>query len=82
MERGGRATDLAEISSGLERGRLEMETAQKEYATLQRLQTKQAATNVEVAAAKERVDRAQLQIRSLEQRRAALVATSDRTRRR
>lgn len=79
MERGGRATDLAEISSGLDRGRLELETAQKEYATLQRLQTKQAATSVEVAAAKERVDRAQLQIRSLEQRRTALVATSDRT---
>jgi multidrug efflux pump subunit AcrA (membrane-fusion protein) len=79
LERGGRATDLAEISSGLDRGRLELETAQKDYDALQRLQTKQAATAVEVAAAKDRVDRAQLQIRSLEQRRTALVATSDRT---
>jgi HlyD family secretion protein len=79
MERGGRATDLAEISSNLDRGRLELETAEREYAALQRLQSKQAATGVEVATAKERVDRAQLQIRSFEQRRSALVATTDRT---
>ena len=79
MERGGRATDLADIASQLERARFDLDTAQKDYATMQRLQTKQAVTALEVATAKERVDRAQLQIRSLEQRRAALVPTSDRT---
>jgi multidrug efflux pump subunit AcrA (membrane-fusion protein) len=79
IERGGRATDLAEISSGLERARLELRTAQKDYDALVRLEAKQAATPVEVAAAKERVDRAQIQIHSLEERRGALVVTPDRT---
>ncbi len=76
---GGRSTDLAEIASGIDRARLDLQTAQKEHDALVRLQEKQAATAFEVAAAKERVDRAQLQIRSLEQRRASLVAVTDRT---
>ena len=79
LDRGGRATDLAEISSGLERARLDLQIAQKDYDALVRLQEKQAATPFEAAAARERVDRAQLQIRSLEQRRASLVAAPDRT---
>jgi HlyD family secretion protein len=79
LERGGRATDLAEISSGLDRARLDLQTAQKEYDALVRLEAKQAATPFEVAAAKEKVDRAQLQIKSLEQRKSALVANADRT---
>jgi HlyD family secretion protein len=79
LERGGRSTDLAEIASGLERARLDVQIAQKEHDALARLQEKQAATPFEVAAAKERVDRAQLQIRSLEERRASLVAAPDRT---
>jgi len=79
LDRGGRASDLTEISSGLERARLDLQIAQKDYDALVRLQEKQAATPFEAAAAKERVDRAQLQIRSLEQRRAALVAAPDRT---
>ena len=80
IQRGGRATDLAEISSGLDRARLELQTAQKEHSTLQRLQAKQAATEIDVANAKDRADKAQLQIKSLEERRQALVAgTSDRS---
>ena len=53
--------------------------AQKEYDSLVRLQAKQAATALEVAQAKDKVDRAQQQIRSLEQRRGALVAPQDRS---
>lgn len=79
VNRGGRATDLAEISSGLERAHLELENAQKEYEKLVRLEAKQAATAVEVAAAKTRMDQAQIQIHSLEQRRSSLVAPADRT---
>ncbi len=76
IERGGRATDLADISSGLDRARLDLEVAQKEHDALARLQTKQAATAMEVAKAKDRVDGAQLQIRSLEQKRAALTTAA------
>jgi RND family efflux transporter MFP subunit len=43
------------------------------------LQAKQAATAFEVTQAKDRIDRAQAQIHALEQRRAALVAQTDRT---
>ncbi|HXP89085.1 MAG TPA: efflux RND transporter periplasmic adaptor subunit [Bryobacteraceae bacterium] len=79
LSKGGRATDLAEISSGLERARLDLKVAQNEYDTLLRLQARQAATPLETAAAKEKVDRARLQIESLQQRKAALVAVPDRT---
>lgn len=78
LSKGGRAADLAEISSSLDRARLDLETAQKEYAALSRLQKQQAATQQEVTAAKEKVDRAQLQIQSLEAKKAALVAAPDR----
>lgn len=79
LEKGGRATDLADISSGIEKARLERDTAQKDLDALNRLLAKEAATKFEVAAAKQRVDSADLQIRSLEQKRTALVAASDRS---
>ena len=78
LSKGGRAADLAEISGSLDRARLDLETAQKEYAALSRLQKQQAATQQEVTAAKEKVDRAQLQIQSLEAKKSALVAAPDR----
>jgi HlyD family secretion protein len=79
IERGGRAADLAAISSELDRAKFELATAQKEHDALARLETKQASTAFEVAQAKEKVDRAQLQIHALEQRRGALVAPPDRS---
>jgi HlyD family secretion protein len=78
IARGGRATDLADIASGLSSAKLEVETAQKEVSALERLAAKQAATQAEVTVAKQRVERAQLQIQSLEQKKTALAASSDR----
>jgi len=79
IERGGRATDLSVLSGDLEREKLELAAAQKEHDTLARLQAKQAATAYEVSQAKDRMDRAAAQIRSLEQRRGTLVAPQDRS---
>ena len=79
IERGGRATDLSAISGDLEREKLELAVAQKEYDSLVRLQAKQAATAYEVSQAKDRVERAQVQIQSLERRREALVVPQDRS---
>ncbi|HEV2198470.1 MAG TPA: efflux RND transporter periplasmic adaptor subunit [Bryobacteraceae bacterium] len=79
LDRGGRAADLTVIAGEIDRVKLELASAQKDYDSLLRLQSKQAATGFEVAQAKDRVDRAQAQIRALEQRRAALVAPPDRT---
>ncbi|MGH9557682.1 MAG: efflux RND transporter periplasmic adaptor subunit [Bryobacteraceae bacterium] len=78
IAKGGRATDRAEISSGLDRARLDLANAQKEYDALDRLLAKQAATQAEVNAAKQKLDQAKLQIQSLEQRRKALAASGDR----
>ena len=78
IKRGGRATDLAEIQSGLDRAHLELQQAQKDYEVLDRLEKKQAATAQEVNQAKERMDRAQLQIKGFEERRAALASSFDR----
>jgi len=79
LEKGGRATDLADISSGIERAKLELATAQNDFDSLTRLQAKGAATKLEVATARQRVDAAQLQIRSLEQKRTALVAAPEKS---
>jgi HlyD family secretion protein len=79
IERGGRAADLSAIAGELEREKLELAVAQKEYDTLVRLKAKQAATAFEVTQAKDRMDRAQAQIRALEQRREALVVPQERS---
>ena len=79
IEKGGRAADLTTIAGDLEREKLELAVTQKEYDSLVRLQAKQAATAYEVAQAKDKVDRAQQQIRSIEQRRGALVVPQDRS---
>lgn len=78
IQRGGRPTDLADISSSLESARLELQNAQKDYGELQRLEQKQAATRAEVDAARQRVDRDKLQIQGLEEKRKALGASVDR----
>ena len=79
IEKGGRATDLSAIAGDLDREKLELAVAQKEYDSLVRLQAKQAATAYEVTQAKDKVDRTQQQIRASEQRRSALVVPQDRS---
>jgi HlyD family secretion protein len=79
IERGGRATDLSSIAGEMEREKLELAAAEKDYNSLVRLQAKQASTAYEVSQAKDRMDRAQAQIRSLEQRRGALVVPQERS---
>jgi len=79
LRRGGRSVDLAEITTGIERATLERDQARKDYEALHRLEEKKAVTRAEVIAAKDRLDRAELQIRGFEQRRQSLVATTDRT---
>ncbi len=79
LRRGGRSVDLAEINTGIERATLERDQARKDYETLRRLEEKKAVTRAEVTAAKDRLDRAELQIRGFEQRRQSLVASTDRT---
>lgn len=78
LAHGGRSTDLADITAGIDRAKLDLETAQAQYDALVRLEQKQAATRVEVDAAKQRIDQARLQIDAYQKRRQALVSSPDR----
>ncbi len=77
LRQGGNAEQLAAIKSDLETGRLELDTARKDLAVLERLATRQAATGKEVAEARERVRKAELRIAALERKREALVSPAD-----
>jgi HlyD family secretion protein len=79
LEKGGRATDLADISSGIEKAKLDLDTAQNDFDSFTRLLAKGAATKQDLALAKQRVENAQLQIRSWEQKRTSLVAAPDKS---
>lgn len=78
IERGGNAAELAAIASGLARARLDHESAQREYNELKRLEEKQAATRAEVIVAQGKVRQAEVEIESLERKRAALIVNTDR----
>jgi HlyD family secretion protein len=79
LAKGGRSADLADISSNIDRLKLDLDAAQKEHDALARLQSKEAATKYEVASAEQRIESIKLQIKSWNDRKAALVGTSDRT---
>jgi HlyD family secretion protein len=79
LSHGGRSSDLTDISSSLEKFRLELDTAQKEHDTLVRLQAKQAATPFEVTSTQQRIDSIKLQMKALNDRRASLVGETDRS---
>ncbi|MFN7994456.1 MAG: efflux RND transporter periplasmic adaptor subunit [Bryobacteraceae bacterium] len=79
IEAGGKQLELTGIESDLARANMEREQAQREYSSLRRLLEKQAATRVEVEAAKGKLNQADLSIEALEKRRKALVSGSDKT---
>lgn len=78
VEAGGKAAELTEIQNGLAKYKLIRDEAQREYASLQRLAEKQAATTVDVVAARDKLRQAELEMEGLERRRAALVGRQDR----
>lgn len=79
LAQGGRAVERAEIESGLARARADLANARREFETLSRLAGKAAATRAEVVGAQEAVQRIELQIESLDRRRASLVTEADRS---
>jgi HlyD family secretion protein len=52
LESGGKPAELAEIENSLKQARLELDQLRKDYASLERLEAKQAATRVEAAQAR------------------------------
>jgi HlyD family secretion protein len=77
LHRGGQSEQLAELDAGIAKARFDREVADRDYHTLQRLVEKQAATNFEVVSAKQRLDAAELAIKTLALRRQALVSPND-----
>jgi HlyD family secretion protein len=78
MNKGGRAADLTDIASQMEKARLDLGAAQREYDSDVKMQAKEAATPFEVNAAKVRVDQLNLLIKTLQEKKAALVTPADR----
>ena len=77
LNQGGSTLERAQIDSDLDHQHLELQVAQQQYSSLERLVAKQAATKVELDNMRLRIDQAKLQIQALELRRAALVAPTD-----
>lgn len=75
---GGRSAEKVEIENALERNRLELKIAKRDYESLKRLLEKQAATKMEVAEAQQKVQQLQAEMEALERKRAALVESADR----
>jgi HlyD family secretion protein len=78
LAKGGNAREIAAVESGLATARAQLANSQRDYEALQRLQQRKAATQSEVDAARQTVERAELEIQSLERRRASLVTGSER----
>ncbi len=76
-EAGGSSSGLAEIDAGLNRARNDRAAAERNLESLQRLEQKQAAAPYDVEQARQTVASFDVQIHSLEQRRAALVGKGD-----
>lgn len=74
---GGRSSDVSAIASSLTVARQEIAVAQREYDADLRLQSKNAITAEEVRAAKDKLDRARLQVDSIETRRSTLINRPD-----
>ena len=79
LERGGRAPELAEIESSLQRGRASLAVLRREHEALRRLHEKNAVTRAEVDAAKARVESAELELLALERKRGSLVSPPDKS---
>jgi HlyD family secretion protein len=77
LEQGGTPAELTEIDNSLARVRFELEKEQKDYAALQRLQEKQAATAKEVQDEADKIRQSQIEMQGLERRRKALVGATD-----
>jgi HlyD family secretion protein len=77
FQAGGRSADNAELDGSLNRLKSDRDAAQRNLDALQRLLAKQAATPYEVEQARQSVKSLDVQIQSLQQKRAALVGKGD-----
>jgi HlyD family secretion protein len=77
LDSGGKPAELAEIATSLKQAKLELNQLRRDYAALQRLEQKQAATKMEVEAAGDKIKQSETAIEGLESRQKSLVTHSD-----
>ncbi|HWF08276.1 MAG TPA: efflux RND transporter periplasmic adaptor subunit [Bryobacteraceae bacterium] len=77
LQSGGRSSDTSELDATRSRLQSDRDAAQRNLDALERLLAKQAATPYEVEQARQAVKSLDVQIASLQQRRAALVGKGD-----
>lgn len=77
LAQGGRIGERQQIDSDLARARLDLDSAQKNAQALERLVSKQAATQQELQTARQTVNQLQLRIQSLQKSKAVIVSPSD-----
>ena len=77
LNQGGRISQRQQVDADLARARLDLDVAKKQAQALERLVDKQAATRVELDAARQSADQLQLRIQALEAQKSALVTGTD-----
>ena len=77
LETSVKPAELTEIENALARANLDLQQAEREHATLQRLAEKRAATPAEVRTAADRIQQLQTQIAGLEKRRHTVTPPAD-----
>jgi HlyD family secretion protein len=78
LGQGGKAATLANLNDSIRTAQTAVQVAQRNYEAFQRLQAQQAATKLQVQEAKDALDRAKLQLSSLQHQRTTQVTASDR----
>jgi HlyD family secretion protein len=79
LNQGGKAATLANLDDSLRVAKETEATAQRNYDSMLRLLPKQAATQLQVDQAKDTLDRAKLQVDSIQHQRQTLVTASDKS---
>jgi len=77
LEAGPKPTELTEIDNSTARANLDLQSAERDLATSQRLAEKQAATTAEVTAARDKVNQIKAAIAGLDKRRRNAVPQAD-----
>ncbi len=79
LDQGGKAAQLASIKDSIQSAKAAEEVAQRNYDALQRLETQQAATKLQVQEARDALNRAKLQLAAFQNQKQTLVTPADRT---
>jgi len=77
LGQGGKAATLASVTNSIKTAQAALQVAQRNYDSLERLAAQQAATKLQVEEAKDALERARLQLATLEDQRRTLVTASD-----